>query len=35
MSKTYHNRDEALDILRGICVISIVLIHTTFWSAIK
>ena len=32
MSKTYHNRDEALDILRGICVISIVLIHTTFWS---
>ncbi|ETD25778.1 acyltransferase family protein [Helicobacter canis] len=25
-------RDDALDILRGICVISIVLIHTTFWS---
>lgn len=25
-------RDDALDILRGICAISIVLIHTTFWS---
>lgn len=25
-------RDENIDILRGICAISIVLIHTTFWS---
>ena len=33
MSQIHHtNRDYALDILRGICVISIVLIHTTFWS---
>lgn len=32
MSKTYHNRDDALDILRGICALGVVFIHTTFWS---
>ncbi|MBR2111996.1 MAG: hypothetical protein IJ950_03480, partial [Helicobacter sp.] len=30
MPSTYRNLE--IDILRGICVISIIMIHTTFWS---